>query len=335
MREIIKILPHEPDFHLFENFPKTIYPTDNPRFSLAEGFNKEFLEGCYLLKDDGKTLAKATLYHNPHLQYQGLNAWCVGNYEAVEDSSSALELLHYIAQQAKNQGAEYLIGPMNGSTWDNYRFSLHHQHVPFFLEPYHHLYYNQQFLDSGFQIIAQYYSSLDSTLTFDKPEILSIEKDLLAKGLRIRNINLNRFTEEIERIYEFNAEAFKTNFLYTPISKSAFVEKYAATRNIINPEFTILAEDKNGELIGYFFGIDDFANKKEKNLIVKTLARHPSAYWKGLGHVMGNVIYRRAAERQYQFILHVFIMQEGYSTTLSKNFSGKRYKDYVLYGKKL
>jgi hypothetical protein len=96
-----------------------------------------------------------------------------------------------------------------------------------------------------------------------------------------------------------------------------------------------LAEDSEGNLLGYFFCIQDFYNQKEKSLILKTIARHPDKKWAGLGHVIGNQIYRKAVEQGFQTVIHAFMFDEGYSTTISKNFSGERFKNYHLYGKQI
>lgn len=332
---IIETQPGDFNFHLFENFPKEIYATNSNRFKLPETINKEFLESCFVLTSNGKPQARAALYFNPHLNYQNKKTFSVGNYEAIDNLKISVLLLEYISSQAKKKGAEYLIGPMNGSTWDSYRFSVHHHHPDFFLEPNHHLYYNDHFLNSGFEVMANYFSSIDRSLICDNPAVLLRENELIKFGVTFRNLNLPEFETELEKLFEFNSIAFKTNFLYTPILKKDFINKYIESKKIINPEFVILAEDENKNLIGYFFCINDIFNSKEKSLIIKTVARHPDKKWKGLGHVMSNHIYRKAISQNYKSVIHAFIFEEGTSTTISKNFSGEVYKNYALYGKSL
>jgi len=327
--------PGDENFHLFENFPKEIYPADSIRFKMPENINGEYLESCYVILADGKTKARVALYKNPYLNYQEKKSFCIGNYESVEDFSISDALLNYVLQEAKKLGAEYLIGPMNGSTWDNYRFSVHHNHPNFFLEPYHHLYYNQLFTQSGFEPIAKYFSSFDNQLRFDVPEMLKREKQLKELGMTIRNINLDDFENELKNLFEFNELAFKTNFLYTPISWETFHKKYLETRKVINPEFVIIAEDEKKNILGFFFCVDDFFNRNEKSLIIKSIARHPDKKWSGLGHVMGNEIIKRAFKSGYKSAVHAFVSERGTSVEISKNYLGEIYKNYVLYGKEI
>ncbi|HET6989892.1 MAG TPA: hypothetical protein VFJ43_01155, partial [Bacteroidia bacterium] len=133
---IIHTKPGAADFHLFENFPKEIYPSDSIRFKLPESINGEYLHSCYMITVDGKPQARVALYNNPYLKYQGKKSFCIGNFESVDNAEISDRLLNHVSAEAKKLGAEFLIGPMNGSTWDNYRFSVHNNHSNFFLEPY-------------------------------------------------------------------------------------------------------------------------------------------------------------------------------------------------------
>ena len=335
MMEILETNPGDSTFQAFLDLPKHLYPTDSPKFAFPESVPQDFLAASFIVMNHGKPVARASLYNNPLLHYQQQPALTVGNYECSDDAECANLLLNRIASEATTRGANYLIGPMNGSTWENYRFATDHDQPPFFLEPYHHLYYNEQFRQAGFAPIAEYFTNRDTDLVFDRPDIQQRERELRESGVTIRPIDLSRFEEEIGRIYDFNGLAFKNNFLYTPIEKTSFLQKYAFAKNILNPEFTLIAENEMGSLIGYYFCMDDVLNTREKSLIAKTLARHPDPKWRGLGHVMGNVVVRKADALGYDNMLHPFIYKDGTSSKLSAHFSGLNYRNYVLYGKNI
>ena len=335
MTDIITLQPGDANFNLFENFVCDIYDAGQLALKPNEKINVEYLQRCFLLLVDGKVKCRCALYDNPSLFYKEKKAVCVGNYESVNDKKISKTLLDHVAVVAKKARAQFLIGPMNGSTWDDYRFSMHHQYHQFFSEAYHHLYYNEHFLHNGFASIGNYYSSIETELDFDNPVVEERKKQLLQSGVVFRNINWQNFEAELERIYEFNLNAFKTNFLYTPITLDGFKKKYLAIQKLINPEFVIIADDAEHNMIGYIFCIDDFYNEKQKSLIVKTIARHPDKKWSGTGHVLGSIIFERALQQHYVSIIHSFMYEAGTSVAMSKNFSGDIFKNYVLYGKEL
>lgn len=333
--KIIETMPGEWNFHLFENLPQQLYPADSLRLKQTDSItDHEFLHKCFVVVQDDLPRARIALYNNPHLLYKGMKTACIGCYESVDVEDTYLPLISHVVTQAGNIGTQFIIGPMNGSTWNNYRFSMN-QDNPFLSEPAHFSYYNDHFQRAGFHSVARYFSSFTRNLEVDQPDILRREQELESAGVAFRNIDLEKFEAELKKIHEFNTLAFKTNFLYTPITSDTFIKKYKEIKKIIDPEFVILAEDKAKNLIGYFFCFQDFLNRSEKSLVIKTIARHPDKKWRGLGHVIANRIYKRAVKTGFTSIIHAFLYDEGTSTTISKNFSGEIYKRYQLYGKRI
>ena len=333
--EIIKTKPGDQNFHFFENIPEQLYPVNSIRHKQAESINMEFLVACYVLTLNGEVKARAALYNNPHLVYDKKRSFCIGNYESVNDLKVSEKLMNFIVSEARKSGADFLIGPMNGSTWDNYRFSVHHQHANFLLEPYHHLYYNEHFFSSGFKTISNYTSSIDKDLHHDHPNVLKLDINFLQAGLTIRNIDMSNYERELKKLYPFISSAFKNNFLYTPISWEAFYKKYMEAAKIINPEYVLIAEDVQRNIKGFIFCYDDLLSKNEKKIVIKTIAREKSKELSGLGHAMANRILQLVKNRNYQSIIHAFMIEQGTSTGVSENFFGTIYKNYALYGKEI
>lgn len=330
--EIRIIEPGSEQFHLFETAAANLYPANILPTQLMKGMNRDFLHTFYVAVKNNKVTGRAGLYHNPQLTYQHQKAVCAGNYECMNDTECANTLLQQVVKDAAKLGAKFLIGPMNGSTWDDYRFSTHHQHPNFLLEPYHQLYYNDQFVQFGFRPIANYISNIDHSLVHDHPSVLKTEKELMAKGIVIRSIDMGNYEAELKKLYPFICSSFQTNFLYTQVSEESFVSKYKEAAAIIDPEFVLIAEDQHKEIIGFIFCYHDLLNTNPKTIVVKTVTRNPANEWKGLGHVMGNRVIRAAAQRGFRAAIHAFVIKEGTSTGLSNTFSGNSYKNYVLYG---
>lgn len=333
--EIISTQPGNENFHLFESLTKQLYPANSIRHTQSESINQEFLINCFVLTVNGEPKARVALYNNPNLIYNNLPSACIGNYECVDDNTIAEHLLSFVSNEAKELGVNFLIGPMNGSTWDNYRFSIHNNSPNFLLEPYHNLYYNQQFISAGFNSISKYTSSIETELECNNPDILKREIEFISDGVVIRSINMNDYEGELKKLYPVITNAFKNNFLYTPIKWETFLKKYQDAAKIINPEYVLIAEDKQSNIIGFVFAYDDLYNRLEKSLVVKTLARHESKKWSGLGQVLGNRIVSNVKNKGYQSLIHAFIIEQGTSRGTSEKFHGKVYKNYALYGKSI
>ncbi len=333
MITIHETYPGDAYFDMFKNGINELYKGDYCQDKISTGICLQNLAVSFVAISEHKFCGRASLYFNPLLKYKDESACTIGNYECVQDDEISSSLIHAVLQAAKKSGMKFIVGPMNGSTWEQYRFIGSEKENLFFSEQCHHQYYNDQFLQSGFTVIKDYYSSIDNDPTFDHEKVLETEAFFKSEGVTFREINMENFNIELENIYQLTKTAFAKNFLYTDIDKSYFVEKYLALKPIIDPSFVILAHDIQGALIGYFLCFPDLYNKNEKVLIVKTLARHPDERWKGLGHVIGNMIYKKAASQNYTKMIHAFIPENGSSTNLSKNFSGFPFRKYALYGR--
>lgn len=330
---ILKLHPNSTDWNLFHEVPENIYQGDSPYFQQPHKFDDDFLFCVFVVVIDQKAIARAALYFNPLLEYEGKRSAAIGYYDCVNDEQVATELLNQICKEALANDYDYILGPMNGSTWNSYRFSENNDFSNFLLEPYHHLYYNDQFKNFGFEVIANYRSDIQHDLNQIQPEVEVIKERLIASGLNFRNIDKNNFESELLPLYHFLTKVFKDNFLYTPISQKSFFEKYRAIGNLIDPQFVVLAEDESLVIRGLIFCYRDILNTNEKNLVVKTIARDSDKKWSGLGLVLGQMMIDRAREQKYDNLIHAFFKDTNASTRTSSNFSGNTYKTYSLYGK--
>lgn len=333
--EIIHTRPEAENFHYFEEVLSVIYPDNLIPLKKTEGINQPFLQQAYIITKDGKPVGRCCLYSNPHLIYNNYNTACLGNFECINDQSICNELLNYVISHAKKIGFEYLIGPMNGSTWDTYRLADAYNSPTFFLEPYYPDYYTHLLKNSGFEKIARYVSNRDKEKELNQERIEKIEQRFIEHGVTFRNIDLENYESELDKLYEFCIKSFKSNFLFTPIDKAIFKEKYLKVKPFIKPEFVIIAEDKNEQMVGLIFCLENYNDKNEKGIIIKTLAKDPSLRYGGMGNVLTTQFKRKALEAGYEYVLHAFMIESNASKSLSTYFSGETIREYFLYGKQL
>lgn len=309
--------------------------TDFTRFKTALGDTNIPVASfhCGVLVYVGKkTLAKASLYHDPAIRYMDDAIAMVGTYHAEEHAEAVKLLFDTLKAEAKSLGIHRLIGPMDGSTWENYRFHDDGELPLFLMEMQHPTYYVRQWRENGFEPIAHYYSSKTNRLDFVSKEVNAIRARLESQGVIIRPIDLDKYEQELVRLHPFLLTSFASNFLYSPISLSSFLDKYLPLRAYLHAPFILIAEDQD-EIVGVFFCIQDFLDKAQKTLIIKTIARYPSVRYRGLGHVMAAQVYASAREKGFTQIIHAFLKSEGTSTPISQNFFATPFKTYSLYGK--
>jgi len=325
--QIIEVGVEDELFYLFENVYTVLYPLAGKEQPIV----KEYLSRCFVALLDDKPMGRIAVYENPHLEYEGKKAVCLGYYECACEADLCKELLAYVLEEVKDMGYECVIGPMNGSTWSQYRFTTN-KGENFFLEPQNSSCYPKHFEQTGFEPIAQYYSSIGKTFSVDAEQLATRQKTFEDKGVSFRNINPMDYENELKKLHEFSLKSFAKNFLFTPISWETFRDKYLPLKAFIDSEFVLFAENKKGELVGLVFGIHDVLCQTEQRIITKTIARDPNIIYTGLGECMALSFVQRAKEAGYDSIVHALIIEDGLSQAVSQKCFGEKFKAYCLYG---
>lgn len=327
-----RYLLDDPDCHFFTDLVKEIYAPDSQRFLRGNDPIATFLEGCYLLEKDGKKIGRFALYENPHLKHEDQIACCIGSYECIDDLEMSQLLLSKAVERVKELRYSYLLGPMEGSTWNNYRFSDHNDFPNFFMEPYHHSYYSDQFKAFGFSVIGEYVSNIDEEVSVPNKDINSFEEYYKARGAQFRFLRMNDLENDLRKIARFSNDAFQHNFLFTPIDEEDFVEKYMRIKAYFDPALVMIVEDEHNEIEALSFSIKDHNVSRGKSLIIKSLARRNDSKLRGIGAYLIQKTYQLARDNGYDNVIHAMMIKDNASKKISENYHGADYKSYSLFG---
>ena len=374
---IIKTMPNQPDFSLFESVISNVYGQPNvPDFqNLAHLKNSyvlptQHLKSCLILVSEDKTLARLAIYQNPHFE----DAFLFGGYECVNDFEVSMAILEAGVEEVirmnnlegnsklPSKKGLRIIGPMDGSTWENYRFvlppdplkgepsfensNLNPTHIisplgdrglrrPFLLEPTHPNYYINQWQLFGLQLIADYRSDFRNTLEIDFNKLRRWESYFKNKGIRVRPFDKNQAEMTFQKLAKFNMEAFKDNYLFSPISEEYFVEKYRKALPLIYPNLVHLAWEKE-EIVGMVFCISNLLSPQpNETIILKTLAAKSEYRFRGLG----DLLYRKSMEGGMKIgaknVIHALMKNDNISINISKKYKAECFRKYGLFEMKI
>ena len=313
---------------MLKDFSAKLYPQHPfPNLQCNETIAEKFDKGFVLFLDD-EPAAMACVIYNSGLLFEDKKTACIAFYECTENQELSFILLQAISDYCKLQGFEHIIGPLNSSTWNSYRFATETITDSFLSESFHKGYYTNQFKQFGFKTIAEYITRIDTKLVLPKASTV------LNENISFRNLEIENFEMEMRKVFSFCKEIFRNNFLYTPISEEAFLKKYNAIKSIINPEFVLIAEHE-GEIVGLILALHDLYCHNEKRLIIKTLARKSGVKYVGLAQELTSRLLNIASKYDYKSILHAFMHERNASTNVSKKFSGQPFRTYKLFQKEL
>lgn len=279
--------------------------------------------------------AKCSLWWNQVPPLEGEKLGVIGLFESnsKEDSIFILEKANSILKEHLCTKA---VGPMNGNTWQNYRFvTKTSERDPFFMEPQQPPDWPQWWQDAGFEN-WQKYCSLIQPLSEEDPRAPRVLTRLSKNGVHIRPINTSEFERDLKAVFKVCLDAFRQNVLYTDVDESIFLSKYLPFADKLDPRFVLVAESE-GQCCGFIFSVPDLSQKQRgkeiDTIILKTLAINPNRKFAGLGILLVDLVQKEAREAGLKYAIHALMHNNNSSANIGKHAEFLR--EYTLFSKSL
>ncbi len=234
-------------------------PAKNPFFDTAE-------VELYLALQDGKPVGRIALIDDrTYNEFHNECAGFFGMFECVEDFNVAKLLLDKAFSWSREKKFDCLRGPMNLST--NHECGLlveGFDSTPTFGMPYNPAFYKDFFEQWGLEKVKDL---LSFKLKLDKiPEYLSraTKKIRLRNRFNLRRLDMSRFEEEVQTIWDIYNSAWSRNWGFAPMSEAEFWFAAKEMKKVVNPRYCFIAEVE-GQPAGFSLTIPDI------NPILKSL----------------------------------------------------------------
>ena len=283
------------------------------------------------------------LWHN-RPDYNGRKTSYIGNVNIHEKyRKNEEQLFNKVFEELKKEGIEIIIGPLNGTTWNTYRYVTEKgSRRQFLLEPWNEDYSVSLFEKLGFKPLAGYISTVMEGMDSDgrrnlNKKIEKLKKFDYYKDIKVESAENKDLLTVLNKVYDLTVEAFKNNFLYSELEREIFLKMYMSYEDkIIKKFFKMLY--LGDELIGYVFGIPDYAELGYKGkidtIILKTIAVSPEYNGKGMGYILINSLIEEAEKEGYENVIYALM----HESNVSKNIGlllGNMLRKYTLFIKEL
>jgi GNAT superfamily N-acetyltransferase len=279
----------------------------------------------------GELVARCSLWWSDVPPLFGQRVGAIGHYAARRPEAVG-PLLGHACERLAAHGCSLAVGPMDGNTWRRYRLLTERgTEPPFLLEPDNPDDWPAHFTGHGFAPLAEYYSAVNDDLS------RTIIQSTAPMGVTVRNLDLDRFEDELRAIHALSLASFTDNFLYTPIGEEEFVAQYLPVRPHVRPELVLLAE-RAGELVGFLFAVPDLLQarrgKPVDTVIFKTMAVHPGLRGLGLGsHLMAQA-HDAARRLGFRRAIHALMHADNRSRRISDH-TARTIRRYTLFARPL
>jgi GNAT superfamily N-acetyltransferase len=231
---------------------RTLSPAHNPFFQHSHA-------RLFLAERGGETVARiAAIENRRHLEVYADGTGFFGFFECVDDLQAARALVGAAADWVRERGLARLRGPTSFTINDECGLLLDaFDRPPVLLMPYNPPYYPALLEACGFEkaqdLLAYRYDVLPET----PPGLVEARQRVEGNGIRIRNVDLSRFDEELTRLHAVHSAAWAENWGAVPLSREEIRLLAKALLPVIDPELVFLAEE-NGETVGVSVTLPDF-----------------------------------------------------------------------------
>lgn len=281
--------------------------------------------------------AEALLWWRRTPALSGETVGVIGGFRATS-AAAAADVLARAGDELRSRGCTVAVGPMDGSTWRNYRFVTDPgTEPPFLLEPVNPPEWPRWWQAAGFAPLAEYYSTVTPDLAPRDERVERAAARLREQGVVIRPVDLADFEAELGRIHDVSTISFQPNFLYTLLPREEFLAQYRGVRAQLRPELLLLAEAA-GRPVGYVFVVPDLLAAQRGELvttaIVKTLAVLPGRAYAGLGAVLLAEVHAAARRLGFRRAIHALMHETNTSRNLSAHYAAT-IRRYAVFRRRL
>lgn len=253
----------------------------------------------------------------------GLRTAALGGF-ACYDAAAGAAVLEGAVRRLQREGFGAVLGPMDGDTWSAHRLVVDSDgSAPFLFEPHNPAHYPAAFEAAGFDRVAGYVSTRAPA---------GAPKALALKDVRLRPFDAAYAARDLSRLYRLTSQAFAGNAFYKPIAEERFVAAYAPFLQALDADLSLMAEDENGELVGFLFGYPDYSEgMAPRAAVIKTLASTRP----GVGTMLVRAAHGAAERRGFTHVIHALMHESNLSVRMSRTFGGRAFRRYALWGKQL
>lgn len=206
-------------------------------------------------KDVGRVLA---IINDTKNKLNNTTLGAFGFFESIDSIEVSHSLLKRAETWLANNGMTAIEGPLNPST--NYDCGLlinHFDDPPQIMMPYNPPYYERLIADFGFaksMDLLAYRINAD----FKMPEIITRIAERLEKksNITFRTLNLKKWNEELENMFEIYNSAWEANWGFVPMTKKEFEHTAKELKSVVNPNLVHFVE-VNGNVAGFILTLPD------------------------------------------------------------------------------
>jgi ribosomal protein S18 acetylase RimI-like enzyme len=260
-------------YRLYRDDPVWVPPLRSEQWAQINAKLNPLLNHCetqlFLLKEGRKVLGRCSAFIDRlALAHWGEPIGLFGSFECIQDEAGAHLLLDAAKTWLAARGMHTMRGPWSFASQEWGLEIEGGEHQPVILAPHNPPYYADDFASFGLtkaMDLLVYHADMAKGYQFPERFLTLTEKIQARYGVTVRPVDIKRLEAEVLTIVELSNRSISDNWGYYPVTPAEAQAMARDLKPIINPKAVLIAEDAEGNPIGFAISLPDV------NLILKTM----------------------------------------------------------------
>lgn len=252
-------------YDLYRDDPLWVAPLRSEQWAQFDPKKNPMLDHCetelFLLKEGDKIIGRCSAFVDRlAVDYWGKPIGLFGSFECIEDEAAAYNLLSAAKDWLVAHGMKAMRGPWSFASQE-WGLEVEGGNLPpVILAPHNPTYYVDYLESFGLGKAMDLLAYIaDMGAGYDIPErYLTLTDRIQARyGVTVRPVRMDDLEKDVMTIVELSNSAISENWGYYPVTMDEARAMARDLKQIVNPEALLLAEDSEGNPIGFGLSLPD------------------------------------------------------------------------------
>ncbi|MBN1310391.1 MAG: hypothetical protein JXB30_03155 [Anaerolineae bacterium] len=252
-------------YRLYRDDPIWVPPLRREQWAQFDRARNPMLDHCeyalFLLEDEERVVGRISAFTDRlALEHWQEPIGLFGSYECIDDNEGSQLLLDAARSWLQQRGMKAMRGPWSFASQEWGLVLEGFEPPPVLLAPYNPPYYNDHLTAFGMEKAKDLIVyDVDFREGYRIPErYLALTGNIQRRyGVHIRPVDMTRLEQEVGIIVELANCSLSDNWGFYPVTAGEARAMAHDLKDIINPEVSLIAEDRDGKAIGFSLPLPD------------------------------------------------------------------------------
>jgi ribosomal protein S18 acetylase RimI-like enzyme len=283
----------------------------------------------HLVFDRGKPVAHISAILDRRLpSYVGL----IGYFDSLEDRKYANEAFEAAVGYLAARSKRIIRGPIDLTTWHNFRVSYPEDNPPFMLEPFTRGYYRDLFEGYGFESAQKNISTIVKIQRSGLDSYRTMYKKLKNDGFTFEAVKRSSLAYALAQIHKLAIATFGESWCFVKISFEEFVYNF---QGATAAHLLYLVRNKKKKAVAFFLGARDVYSSAKKRAVLKTMGVLPEYQKLGIARALFYLVYLQARQEGASELIFSTMRQDNSKIRNLTGLAHSIYREYSVYEMKI